>query len=168
MQSADIITLNIWQIVISLCNLTILFLIIKKFLFKPVKKLLAEREAMANAEYDKAKAARADAEKSRTEWDAKLKGADAEAERIVKTASDSAKRNAERIENDAKEQAEHILTSAREGAELEYKRAQDSIRTEIADVSAAIAAKVIGREIDEKTHHDLIGQFIDGIGDANE
>ena len=168
MQSADIITLNIWQIVISLCNLTILFLIIKKFLFKPVKKLLAEREAMANAEYDKAKAARADAEKSRSEWDAKLKGADAEAERIVKTASDSAKRNAERIESDAKEQAEHILTSAREGAELEYKRAQDSIRSEIADVSAAIAAKVIGREIDEKTHHDLIGQFIDGIGDANE
>ena len=168
MQSADIITLNIWQIVISLCNLTILFLIIKKFLFKPVKKLLAEREAMANAEYDKAKAARADAEKSRSEWDAKLKGADAEAERIVKNASDSAKRNAERIENDAKEQAEHILTSAREGAELEYKRAQDSIRSEIADVSAAIAAKVIGREIDEKTHHDLIGQFIDGIGDANE
>ena len=103
MQSADIITLNIWQIVISLCNLTILFLIIKKFLFKPVKKLLAEREAMANAEYDKAKAARADAEKSRSEWDAKLKGADAEAERIVKNASDSAKRNAERIENDAKE-----------------------------------------------------------------
>lgn len=168
MQSADIITLNIWQIVISLCNLTILFLIIKKFLFKPVKKLLAEREAMANAEYDKAKAARADAEKSRSEWDEKLKGADAEAERIVKNASDSAKRNAERIENDAKEQAEHILTSAREGAELEYKRAQDSIRSEIADVSAAIAAKVIGREIDEKTHHDLIGQFIDGIGDANE
>ena len=168
MQSADIITLNIWQIVISLCNLTILFLIIKKFLFKPVKKLLAEREAMANAEYDKAKAARADAEKSRSEWDEKLNGADAEAERIVKNASDSAKRNAERIENDAKEQAEHILTSAREGAELEYKRAQDSIRSEIADVSAAIAAKVIGREIDEKTHHDLIGQFLDGIGDANE
>ena len=64
-----------------------------------------------------------------------------------------------------KEKAEHILTSAREGAELEYKRAQDSIRGEIADVSAAIAEKVIGHEIDEKTHHDLIGEFLDGIGE---
>ena len=165
MQSADIISVNIWRIVISLCNLTILFLIVKKLLFKPVKKLLAEREAMANAEYDKAKAALADAEKSRSEWDEKLRGADAKAEEIVKTASDSAKRNAERIENDAKEKAEHILTSAREGAELEYKRAHDSIRGEIADVSAAIAEKVIGHEIDEKTHHDLIGEFLDGIGE---
>ncbi len=168
MQSADIISLNIWQIVISLCNLTILFFIIKKLLFKPVKKLLAEREALANAEYDKAAAARAEAEKSRGEWDEKMKTADAEADRIVKNASDNAKLLSERIENDAKEKAEHILTSAREGAELEYKKASDSLRSQIADVSASIAEKVIGRQIDEKIHHELIDSFLDGIGDSNE
>lgn len=168
MQSADIISLNIWQIVISLCNLTILFLIIKKFLFKPVKKLLAEREALANAEYDKAKQARADAEKSRSEWDEKMKTADAEADRIVKNAADNAKALSEHIEADAKEKAEHILTTAREGAELEYKRASDSLRSQIADVSTAIAEKVIGKHIDEATHHELIDSFLDGIGDDDE
>ena len=33
-QSLDIISVNIWQILISLINLLILFLMLKKFLFK--------------------------------------------------------------------------------------------------------------------------------------
>ena len=38
MNDLDIISINIWQIVISLLNLVLLFLILKKFLFKPVKE----------------------------------------------------------------------------------------------------------------------------------
>ena len=46
MQPLDIISINIWQIVISLINLVILFFIVKKILFEPVKKMVAEREAL--------------------------------------------------------------------------------------------------------------------------
>ena len=42
-QNLDIISVNIWQILISLINLLLLFLIIKKFLYKPVKKFIAQR-----------------------------------------------------------------------------------------------------------------------------
>ena len=45
MQSLDVISVNIWQILISLCNLVILFLILKKFLFKPVQKVTQTRRA---------------------------------------------------------------------------------------------------------------------------
>ena len=45
MQSLDVISINIWHILISLCNLILLFLVVKKFLFKPVKNLLASRQA---------------------------------------------------------------------------------------------------------------------------
>ena len=44
MQPSEIITVNIWQIVVSLLNLLILFVIVKKFLYKPIKKTLSERE----------------------------------------------------------------------------------------------------------------------------
>ena len=43
MQTLDIISVNIWQIIISLSNLVILFLLVKKFLFKPVKSMIAKR-----------------------------------------------------------------------------------------------------------------------------
>ena len=54
MQTQDIISVNVWQILISLCNLAILFLILKKFLYQPVKKALARRQADLDAQYAKA------------------------------------------------------------------------------------------------------------------
>ena len=44
MQTLDVISVNLWQILISLINLFLLFLILKKFLFKPVKKVLDQRQ----------------------------------------------------------------------------------------------------------------------------
>ena len=44
MQSLDVISINIWQIIISLCNLLIIYLILRKFLYAPVRKMLDERE----------------------------------------------------------------------------------------------------------------------------
>ena len=42
MPSLDVISINLWQILISLCNLLILFLILKKFLYKPVRRVMQE------------------------------------------------------------------------------------------------------------------------------
>ena len=38
MQSLDVISVNIWHILISLANLAILFFVVKRFLFAPVSK----------------------------------------------------------------------------------------------------------------------------------
>ena len=55
MQSLEIISMNLWQILISLCNLLLLFLILKRFLYKPVKKVLDDRQAQLDLKYEKAK-----------------------------------------------------------------------------------------------------------------
>ena len=44
-QSLDVISFNLWQVIISLANLLILFLILKKFLYKPVKNIMAKRQS---------------------------------------------------------------------------------------------------------------------------
>ena len=44
-QTLDIISVNVWQILISLCNLLILFLVIKKFLFAPINRVFEARRA---------------------------------------------------------------------------------------------------------------------------
>ena len=54
MQTQDIISVNVWQIVISLLNLTILTLILKKFLFDRVRKVVDERKQAIDASYEKA------------------------------------------------------------------------------------------------------------------
>ncbi len=74
-QSADVITVNLWQIIISLCNLLIIFLIIKKFLFKPVKAAMAKRQANIDKQLDDAAKAKSEADKSRAKWEETLAGA---------------------------------------------------------------------------------------------
>ena len=43
-ESLDVISVNIWHILISLINLVLMFLLVKKFLYKPVKKMMKERQ----------------------------------------------------------------------------------------------------------------------------
>ena len=58
MQNLSVISVNIWQILISMVNLLILTLIIKKFLYKPVKKMMDARRAAIDEDYAQAKTAR--------------------------------------------------------------------------------------------------------------
>ncbi|MBR6918032.1 MAG: F0F1 ATP synthase subunit B, partial [Clostridia bacterium] len=147
MQSQDIINVNIWLILISLCNLVILFLILKKFLFKPVKKVLEDRQAEYDAEFAKAEQKLSEAEKVKAELDAKFASADDEADRIIKEAKDNAARRESAIVSDAKEKAAIIVKNAETEADMRRRKADETIKDEIADVSVEIAEKIIGREI---------------------
>ena len=61
MQTLDVISVNLWQILASLGNLCLLFWIIKRFLYKPVKNILAKREGELEQQYVAAAEAEAEA-----------------------------------------------------------------------------------------------------------
>ena len=134
MQSLDVISVNIWQILISLCNLVILFLILKKFLFKPVQKVTQTRRAELDDIYSEAKAAQTRADMNEKEWSEKLAAVKAESDTIIKNANERAARRGEEIVSDAREKADGIVREARTQADLEHKKAQAQIKKEIADV----------------------------------
>lgn len=167
-QFLDIISISFWNILISLLNLVVLFWLVKKFLFKPVKKMLAERQADIDHQYAAAAEAQRMADKNRDTWEQKLGTADAEADRIIKDATDTAKFRTEQMIREADEQASGIVRRAKAEAELEKKRAEDDIKREIVSVSTAIAEKMLEREVNEKDHRALIDDFIDKIGDGDE
>ena len=167
MQSLEVISLNIWQILISLCNLLILFLLMKKFLYKPVRKMLSERQKAIDDSFEKAKEAENDANESKRLWNEKLKGAETEAGKIIKSAVTNAEKRSDEIIFSAKEEASYIKQQAQNDIELEKKKAEDEIKNEIADVSAALAGKLLEREINESDHRAFVNNFIDNIGEAD-
>ena len=168
MQTLDVISVNIWQILISLINLVLLFLILKRFLFKPVKRVLAQRQSEIDGQYESAKQAEDAAEQSRIEWEEKLSGANAEADAILQAATDNAKYRSEKIVAEAEQKAESIVRQAETEAELERKKAVDDIKHEIVEVSGALAEKMLEREIKNEDHRALIDSFIENIGDGND
>lgn len=168
MQNLDIISVNLWQILISLVNLLLLFLIIKKFLYKPVKNILAKRQAEIDEDYAAAKKAQDAADESRRVWEAKMASAETEADEIIRTATEKAKRRSDTMVEEAREKADGIVRVAQSEAELERKKAVDGIKREIVEVSGALTEKMLEREINTDDHRALIDSFIEEIGDGDD
>lgn len=165
MQTLEVISVNLWQILISLLNLLILFLLFKKFLFKPVQAMLAKRQSEIDARYNAADEAKRLAEEDKSLWDEKIGTVKAETDEMIKKAQDSAKHQSETIVAKARETADGIIRQAETQAQLEMQKAEESIKREIVEVSTALASKLLEREINVDDHRDLIDSFIEKIGD---
>ena len=156
MQSLEVISVNIWQILISLLNLLVLFLLFKKFLFKPVNNMLAKRQSEIDETYRKADEANQNALENKVLWDEKIGTLKKESEDMLKKAQNNARLQGETIVQKAKEQADGIVRQAQAQAQLEFENAQDDIKNEIVYVSTAIANKLLEREINADDHRELI------------
>ena len=165
MQTLGVISVNLWQILISLLNLLILFLLFKKYLYKPVNKMLEKRKSEIDARYDEADEAKRLAEEDKSLWNEKIGTVKAETDEMIKKAQESARHQGDTIVAKAKEQADGIIRQAQTQAELEMQKAQEGIKKEIVEVSTALANKLLEREINAEDHRDLIDSFIEKIGD---
>ncbi|HBK02262.1 MAG TPA: ATP synthase F0 subunit B [Clostridiales bacterium] len=168
MQSLDVISVNIWQILISLANLAILFFIIKKFLYKPVKNVLEKRKNAVNEGYAAAEKAKSDAEETKKLWDEKITGANDKAKAIVDEAVKTAKKSGDKIVAEAKTEASNIVKKAEEDAADEKRKARAEMKDEIASISATISEKILSREINEKDHKAIVDSVIDSIGEDDD
>ena len=168
MQNLDVISVNLWQIIVSLCNLVIIFLILKKLLFKPVKKILAKRQQELSEQYNAADKAEHEAMNAKQQWENRIKNADSEADNIIKIATEKANSRSEKILSDAKADAEGIVSRAKTEAELERKKNEAGMKDEIIGVSEALTEKLLQRELNDSDHRNFINEFLDRLGDENE
>ena len=91
------VSIGWWEILVTMCNTLITFAIIKKFLFKPVRKMLAQREEEVKTIYSAAEQAQTEAEQKRTEYTERLSKAKEEAAEIVGSATRRATVRSEEI-----------------------------------------------------------------------
>lgn len=164
-ESLDVISVNLWQLAVSLVNLTLIFLIVKKFLYQPVKRMLEAREQSIQKDYDDAAAAREQALNDKQKYEEQLSDAKSHADGIIQSAVSTAKLREKEILDHANEEADRIHRRAEETAEMELKKAESVIKDEIIDVSTKLTEKLLGREMTDKDHDELIDSFIREIGE---
>ncbi|MBQ6383454.1 MAG: F0F1 ATP synthase subunit B [Clostridia bacterium] len=163
MQNLSVISINIWDVLISLCNLMLLTWVVKKFLFKRVQKVIADRRAAIDADYAQAKEAREQAEEDRLNYAAAMAAVKQTSDQIIAEASRTAEHRGNEIVAEARDKANDIRRQAEADALLERKKAEDDMRREIADVSAQLTGKLLEREINEEDHRALIDSFLQEI-----
>ena len=163
MQNLDVISVNIWAILASLANLLVLTLIVKRFLFKPVKKIVDARRAAIDNDYAQAKAALDEAEESRQNYEAAMAAAKQTSDQIIAEASRTAEYRSNEIVAEARQKATDIRKQAEADAVLERKKAEDDMKHEIAEVSTQLTGKLLQREINEEDHKNLIDSFLNDL-----
>ncbi len=164
-QFKDLISITPWHMIFMLGNLLILTLIVKHFLFKPVQKIMNERQQRANALIAEAQKAKEEAADLQAEYQKHLENAKEEAAQLLAQAGQTAAQRSEETLNAAREQATVLKQKASAEIEQERKKALNEVKDEIGGMAMAIASKVVEREIDEKDHQDLIDAFIENVGD---
>ena len=166
MGPGEFLNINFFTALFTLVNTVALFLVLKHFLFKPVMKMITDRQKEIDDMYDEAGAAKANAKALEAEYQKKLSVASETGERMVKEAVARGQAREEEIIRKANRDAAAIMDKASQDIAQEKKKALNDAKNEIADISLAIAGKVVGRELKAEDQSQLIDGFIDALGDA--
>jgi len=146
----------IWTVAIFV----VVVIVLGKFAWGPVLALLQQREAFIHRSLSDAKRDRDEAELRLKEYGAKLQSAQAEAVNIIEGARRDAEQFREELRKKARAEAEGILNNAQRQIQIETARALQQIRHEAADISVAIASKLIQRNLSKEDNQKLIDEAL--------
>lgn len=159
-QAFEALGINLPMIIAQIVNFTILLVVLRLVLYKPVLTMLDERKQKIAEGLNAAEIARAEAASAQANIEAQLDAARKDGQEIVANAQTIATR----IQADAREQTakdrEAALERARNEIQLERDRAIAELRTEFADITVKAAEKVINQSLDQRAHERVIDETL--------
>jgi F-type H+-transporting ATPase subunit b len=155
-----------WSFVFQIINTIILFLILKKLLFKPVSEFMERRKAEIVGSIKEAEMKNEEAESYKAEYIAKIGSSEEEGRQIIRDAAKRAEERANEIIKAAHKEAEEIKQRANLEIDRERKKAINSLKDEIASIAMLAASKVVEEDLNDKKHNNLVRKFIDEVGET--
>ncbi|WP_346662998.1 F0F1 ATP synthase subunit B [uncultured Merdimonas sp.] len=156
-----------FNLVLTMINLVVLFLILRKFLFRPVMDIMEKREAMIADGLKNAETSQTEALELKSQYEAKLQGAKEESSQMIERAKQEAKAEYDRIVSDADNEAQKLIQSARDNMDMEREQAIRDMKSQVASLAMDAARKVLvngGRGADDTSAYD---QFLEETGDPH-
>ncbi|MBQ1371884.1 MAG: F0F1 ATP synthase subunit B [Oscillospiraceae bacterium] len=154
-----------WTALFTLLNMVLTFLILKKFLFKPVNQMIDDRQKEIDNLYSDADTARKNAEAMREDYSRKLAEAKETSAQIVSEAKQEANRRGDEILRQARLDVDALRLKADADIALERKKALNEVKNDISRIALDIAGKVVEKELDSKEHERLIEGFLRDMED---
>jgi len=156
-----------WRLLIAqLVNFLILFVLLKKLLYKPVLDLLEQRrvriaEGLRDAERSSARLASIEIERKQV-----LEQAEGERRHVLEAAAlESEQLHRQRLQAAASE-AEALIVRAKEEAERLRQELLAEVRREVGDLVLRITRKVTREKLSKAVHAELVDSAIEELGKA--
>ena len=151
--------LFVWTIVTFLLLLTVL----SKFAWKPLLKMLKEREEFIRSSLEDAEKAQRELAKLNAEGEKIINKARSEAQKILSQGKASAVKMKEEILIDSKEKAKTIADNAENQIRIEKDKAIADIKGEVVNLSISMAEKLIRKNLSADENKALIDESLSKI-----
>ncbi|MBN2260197.1 MAG: F0F1 ATP synthase subunit B [Clostridiales bacterium] len=155
-----------WTFVFQIANTLILFLILKKLLFKPVTEFMAKRQEGIENSLKDAENKNLEAEELIAQYHEKINQSKSEGMEIIRLMTKEAEGHGASIVKAAEAEAEKIKNHAILEIEREREKAINSLKEEVSEMILMTASKLIEKDLNDEDHKILIKKFIGEVGDS--
>lgn len=146
-----------WNLLFTIINLVILYVLMKKFLYKPVMGIMEKRQEMIDSQFKSAKEAEDTANQLKQKWEDTMSEVEAEKSRILEAANERAESEYGRIVSEANEEASVIINNANKKIAAQKEKTIRDVEGQIAGIAMLAAAKIVNeksRELDNNAIYD--------------
>jgi F-type H+-transporting ATPase subunit b len=152
--------INLFQVIVAATNFVVFLALIWTFAFKPVAKMLGDRQARVEQGLKDAEQARKDRESAEQERLAALAEARRESNDILARAQKIAQETRDADIAATRTELERLRAKATEEIEGEKQKALQELRSEVADLALAAAGKVVGESMTDARQRKLVEEFL--------
>lgn len=160
-----VVTLS-YELVFQIINTIILFIVLKKILFKPVLNIIDSRENAIKEDIATGENAKNEGLALKAEYEQKISLAKNEGQEIIKQATLRAEQKSNEIISTAKEEANSLKDRANKDIAQEKEKVMNELKNDISSIAILAASKVIEEDIDQAKHEEMINKFIEEVGEA--
>lgn len=156
------------NLLITVGNLLVLLVLMRKFLYKPVLEIIAKRQELIDGQFAQADAEKKEAEQLKKQYEACLAEAEDRKAAAVIEAKNRARIEYDNMISEAEKKAGAILAEAKKAGQEEKDRALREAGGEITKLAVAAAAKIVADQAGEESDHRIYDEFLKKAGEMSE
>lgn len=158
------LTVQPYWVLVAIVQFLLLFFLLQRFLWGPIQKTLQDRADRIRDGLETAEAAKRERTQMTAEVERLLGEARREAAALSERAAQAAEAAAAQIRAQAKVDSDRIRERAKTDADQFHEQALSQLRAEVASMAVLAAGRILGKEVDAKTHQALIERSLDEAG----
>ena len=147
------------DVIISLINIIVLFILLRVILWKHVIRFLGERATRVRNEMDDAEKSRAEAESLRSQYDEKLEGIEVQRQEVLRDSRQKANEESDRILKETQDKAKFLINDAQTRIENEKAQAIEDAQLEVTQLATEMASHILKREVSAEDTENVVDGF---------
>lgn len=147
-------------IIIQMINFAVLYIIFKKYLYKPIIDFLDKRTKLVSGNVKLKQTLLSDKEKLEAKEKKVMSKAKRDADKLLKNAKTEASKMKRDIEKEAKVEAKRIITKAQETAKISSHRSKSNISAKMRNITLDVAKELLPGLVNKQQNEAITAEAV--------